>query len=51
MAPGQECAIRKLGGSWCAKGVAPRGFGTLEGALNYLAAEYPDSLSVSVPRM
>jgi hypothetical protein len=51
VAPGQECAIRKLGGSWCAKGVAPRGFGTLEGALNYLAAEYPDHESFCVLRV
>jgi hypothetical protein len=55
VAAGQACAFRQLGGSWSAKGVEPRfwaaAFSTLEGALNYLAVEYPSFRSFRVLRV
>ena len=36
MVAGYELAVTLLGGSWGARGLAPRGFRTFEDAANYL---------------
>ena len=46
---GARLAEQALGGSWVAKGRAPRGFSTLEEALEHLACALPKGKSAEFP--